>query len=124
MTASWAAQGLAAVLAEPAAITGDGVAAALHELGGTPAQVAATLDAGGHYGDRGCAFSCPVADYLWTRFPTCAQILVGQDNVLIYLDRDSDRFTFRVPIPAPVVAFAARFDTGVYPGLDAAEVTR
>lgn len=124
MTASWAAQGLAAALAEPAAATEEGVTAALAELGGTPTQVAATLDTGQHYGDRGCAFTCPVADYLWTRFPTCAQILVGHSSVLIYLDRDSSQFTFRVPIPAPVAEFAAGFDTGSYSALDAAGVTR
>lgn len=124
MNTSWAAQGLAAVLAEPAVVTREEVFAALVELGGTTPAVAATLDAGQHFGDRGCCHSCPLVNFLWARFPTCARIEVGAVQACIWVDGDHrQQPTFLVDLPDPVLQFRIGFDHGGFHALDAAGVT-
>lgn len=124
MTASWAAQGLAAVLAEPVSPTREEVFAELVNLGGTAPQVAATLDAGGFYGDRGCCYSCPLVNYLWSKFPGCTRIEVGAIHALIWVGGDHrEQATFMVDLPDPVLDFRIGFDEGRFDALDAAAVT-
>jgi hypothetical protein len=91
---------------------------AVHALGSTPDEVAATLEAAGARGVRHNAHECPVSRYLLDAcgalkvMTTLALAEVYYSTGLGYLSVD------RVKLPRPVYEAIIAFDSGDYPQLE------
>ena len=105
------------ITADPAAVRLD-IAALLHGLGSTTAQVAATLTAAGVNGTPGDAVKCPVSDFLLTHVRPMSDVVVGTD--VSGMDWGDDTIVIVVPVPAAVDAFLTAFDAGTWPHMIAA----
>lgn len=96
----------------------DHIATLLDTLGENPGAVAANLRNDDVRGVRGSALAHPVCRWLIRLVPDLGVVL-GVDNVHVFRPgRGSAMQGVTVPMPAPVLTFADRFDDGQYPDLE------
>lgn len=100
--------------------TNDEVREYLLSLGGTPNQVAETLQAQGIRGYRASADSCPIAMALNNHYGAGVQAFVTHTDVTLAYDPvGSDvNYEHMVVNPLQVADFISLFDSGKYPELD------
>lgn len=84
----------------------------LAELGGTPAEVAASLQELGIAGHRRRSSDCPIAVYLRGIFG--GRVTAGVSHCFLWIQRVAD---VKVTMTPAVKAFVEEFDKGVYPAL-------
>jgi hypothetical protein len=92
----------------------------LTALGQTPDRVAEVLRASGCRGHRYGSFPSPVVRYAYRLFDGGSLVLVYSAPFRpgkLYLYR-LDGSREELALPVPVAEFLARFDEGLYPGLD------
>lgn len=87
----------------------------LAELGDTAAQVAATLEAGGHTGRRGSSGRCPVAVYLLHSDLAITIAGVGDETIDLYFESDESGFDVEyIDTPQAAAEFIRAFDGGAF----------
>jgi hypothetical protein len=92
---------------------------ALTDLGSTPEQVAATLQAKGIKGKCLAADTCPIAMYINSILPNKTKCRVGGVVINFYDTSfiDRGRWKSSITITTTIVEFISKFDTGSYPEL-------
>ncbi len=100
----------------------------LAELGDSPEEVAASLEAAGVLGVPGSNRSCAIALYvgaLMGTHPRVRSVAVGQCSLVVNLVTADLRPAGRlaVQLPKPVRRFVAGFDAGCYPMLNRSHQT-
>ena len=91
----------------------DRAATLLQALGGTPGQVAASLERRGCHGVAGACTVCPIAVYLMRSDLGLHHVAVEEDIAVLFTGGAGQDYT-TVALPDPVQQFIARFDRGGY----------
>jgi hypothetical protein len=94
----------------------ESLTAALKSLGVNKNRVAAYLTSKNIQGDKSESESCPVANFLYKKFPKATSVDVDSESIEVRW-RDCD---VSIKPPKAVASFIEDFDNGKFPDLDAA----